>query len=124
MTDRSSMRRVLQVAWREFRHTALTKGFIIGTVVLPVLMMVLIPLFSSLVQSEPEPLKGTIAVIDASGRLPVSLDRGLHAASPAKERGRDDPFSGEIQAEVKIEAVTDAAREPGLRDDLAADRLP
>lgn len=123
MTDRSSMRRVLQVAWREFRHTALTKGFIIGTVVLPVLMMVLIPLFSSLVQSEPEPLKGTIAVIDASGRLPASLDRGLHAASPAKERGRDDPFSGEIQAEVKIEAVTDPAREPGLRDDLAADRL-
>ncbi|MEY4827434.1 MAG: hypothetical protein RLZZ288_985, partial [Planctomycetota bacterium] len=32
------MRRIGTVAWREFRHTALTKAFIIGAVVLPLVM--------------------------------------------------------------------------------------
>ena len=34
-----SVRRVLSVAWREFRYTALTKGFIIAAIGVPLLMV-------------------------------------------------------------------------------------
>ena len=37
------MRRTLTVAWREFRHTALTKGFLVGAVALPLLIFLLVP---------------------------------------------------------------------------------
>jgi hypothetical protein len=38
--DPAALRRVLAVAWREFRHTVLTKGFIFGALVMPVVMFV------------------------------------------------------------------------------------
>ena len=30
--------KIATIAWREFRHTALTKSFLFGAVILPVLM--------------------------------------------------------------------------------------
>jgi len=117
------MRRMLHVAWREFRHTALTKGFIIGTVVVPVLMVGLIPVFTSMLGSKPRPLTGTIAVVDAAGRLAPALERALRSEPELSEEDRKDPFAGPVEADVRIEAVTDVSRESGLRGDCSADRL-
>ena len=53
------MRKTLTVAWREFRHTAMTKAFVLGAIVMPILMMglfiVVIPLLAS---SNETPLTG------------------------------------------------------------------
>ncbi|MFG0305179.1 MAG: ABC transporter permease [Phycisphaerales bacterium JB040] len=62
------MSRVLQIAKREFVSTALTKGFIIGAFVLPVLFTALIPLVVLLaLGAKAPPIVGEVAVIDRSG---------------------------------------------------------
>jgi ABC-type Na+ efflux pump permease subunit len=63
------MRKTLEVAWREFKSTALTKAFILAAVLVPLLMIALGVLGPILFNPKPPPLKGTIAVINADGRL-------------------------------------------------------
>lgn len=58
------MRKVLTVAWREFRHTAMTKAFLFGAIIMPILMMALfIVVIPLMMESNSTPLKGTVAVI-------------------------------------------------------------
>ena len=35
MAERGATRRVRVIAWRDFRYTVLTKGFLIGAIILP-----------------------------------------------------------------------------------------
>ena len=35
MAERGATRRIRAIAWREFRYTALTKGFLFGAIILP-----------------------------------------------------------------------------------------
>jgi len=72
MRDRpaqSSFAKILLIGWREFRHTALTKGFIFGAVAVPVLMFGLFALMPLLLSRESPPLVGTIVVADPSGTI-------------------------------------------------------
>ena len=62
------------IAWREFRHTALTKSFLFGAVILPVLMGGCLLLFPLLLASQSEPLEGTIAVVDPTGRFATTFE--------------------------------------------------
>jgi len=57
------MRKVLTVAWREFRHTAMTKAFFFGAIVMPILMMGMFIFIIPLLDSEDTPLQGTVIVI-------------------------------------------------------------
>ena len=57
------MRKVLTVAWREFRHTAMTKAFFFGAIVMPILMMGMFIFIIPLLDSEDKPLQGTVIVI-------------------------------------------------------------
>jgi hypothetical protein len=43
--------KIFLIAWREFRHTALTKGFIFGAVAMPILMFGVIGLMPALAGS-------------------------------------------------------------------------
>ena len=123
MTDSLSPRRIMLVAWREFRHTAFTKGFILGTIVLPVVLAALFPLLGGLLKSTPTPLTGTIAVVDASGRFASALEQSLQAE--VKDEGPDakDPFSEPVAVQAKVEAIADASRTDALRSELAAEGL-
>jgi len=72
MRDRpaqSSFAKILLIGWREFRHTALTKGFIFGSVAVPVLMFGVFALMPLLLSRESPPLVGTIVVADPSGTI-------------------------------------------------------
>ena len=72
MPDRpqqSYLGKILLIAWREFRYTALTKGFIIGAVALPVLMFGVVAVVPSLLSREQPPLVGSIAIIDPTGTI-------------------------------------------------------
>jgi ABC-type Na+ efflux pump permease subunit len=57
------MQKILTVAWREFRHTALTKAFIFAALGVPALVALLIALAPLFMRSTVSPLKGTLAVI-------------------------------------------------------------
>ncbi len=61
------MNRTLLVALREFLSTVGTKGFIIGTLVFPAIMVVAIVLIPKLIDDTPPKYVGQIAVIDRSG---------------------------------------------------------
>ena len=62
------MRKILATAIREFKATALTKGFIFGTFILPVLIWaVLGAAFAfGLFDPDRDAIKGTIAVVDTT----------------------------------------------------------
>ena len=61
------MSRTLAVAVREYQSTVLTKGFIIGAFVVPLIMTGLIFLIPSLISDEAPPVRGSIALVDRSG---------------------------------------------------------
>ncbi len=71
---------MLTVAWREFRHTAMTKAFLFGAIVMPILMMglfiVVIPLMA---ESNNTPLLGTVVIIapeDVVNELQIQIAKG------------------------------------------------
>lgn len=64
------MNRILSIAWREFSATAMTKGFLIGAVVIPLVAVATIPLIIFLVLRAPQPqITGTVAVLDGTGQV-------------------------------------------------------
>ncbi len=67
--------KVLAVAWREFKHTALTKAFIIGTLVFPVFIWGLMAVSQLFISREPPPLTGTIAILDPGGLVAAEATR-------------------------------------------------
>ncbi|MEM1186212.1 MAG: ABC transporter permease [Planctomycetota bacterium] len=62
--------KILRVAAREFASTALTKGFLIGALVVPALIFAMIPLIGILVnQAKPPTEQGEVIVIDRTGSV-------------------------------------------------------
>lgn len=57
------MSKILTVAWREFKHTALTKAFIFAALGVPALVAILIALAPLFMKTTVAPLRGTLAVI-------------------------------------------------------------
>ncbi|MEN0020413.1 MAG: ABC transporter permease [Planctomycetota bacterium] len=95
------MSRVLQVAWREFASTALTKGFIIGALVVPALLVPIIALIGFLISTaEPPAERGVVAVIDQSGAVTDVFAERINPEAIAERRGD--------QAEEFVEAANKA----------------
>ena len=111
MTDGSTFRRVRAVAWREFRHTALTKGFIVAAIVVPAVMLALVPLIPRLMQSKPQPLEGRVVVIDEIGGVTEGFRTALLEASGSP----GDPFDGPVEVRATVEAAPADADEAALR---------
>lgn len=61
------MSRMLSVAWREFKATVFTKGFIIGIVMMPVMLGVVIGVISLMKGLKGPEIEGEIAIIDRTG---------------------------------------------------------
>lgn len=78
--------KVLRVAAREFASTAITKGFIIGALVVPAAMFAIIPLVAALaISAQPAADKGKIYVVDRSNEVTETLTERL---SPEAVRER------------------------------------
>ena len=110
MRDRpqsSYMGKIALIAWREFRYTALTKGFIFGAVAMPILMFGVIALVPMLITDKVPALVGSIAVIDASGTIIPRAKARLEKA-PTRE-------------EAMEELVTSPPTDMGSRIDAAAE---
>jgi ABC-2 type transport system permease protein len=87
--QQSAFAKVALVAWREFRHTALTKGFIFGAIAVPVLMFGVFALMPLLLSRESPPLVGTIVVIDPSGAI-LPRAKAILAEPPSIEDIADE----------------------------------
>ena len=139
--DPAAMRRVLAVAWREFRHTVLTKGFIFGALLMPVIMLVVVAAVGALVNSKMAPVSGTLAVIDPSGTVCAFVPEGLSPEAAraeiaaALERNSTILPEGAAQqaaaqaaaaapaVDIRVEQVTDASQEGALRAKVQAGEL-
>ncbi len=117
------MGKALVVAWREFRHTAMTKAFMFGAVLMPVLMMgifiVVIPL---MVESNQTPLTGTVAVIasaDVIGELEDAFaDEADEPPTDAPPLALADPMAQSMAmiATVETDITIMAAHTADLAD--------
>lgn len=71
------MHKILLVAWREFKHTALTKAFIFAAIIAPLGIVGLMMLMPMLMNTTLAPLKGVMAVVDASGEVAPIVQQEL-----------------------------------------------
>ncbi|MEY4942948.1 MAG: hypothetical protein RL254_1129 [Planctomycetota bacterium] len=135
MADRmhaSSMRRIWTIAFREFRHTVITKGFIFGALVMPVVMFAAIAAIGLLIGMQMTPVAGTLVVIDESGTVagfaaeeltPEQVAKDMQEALKRNSALKGWPGSDVTQQataslpsiDVKVESVQDATRVDELR---------
>lgn len=86
------MNKVFKVAIREFAATALTKGFIIGAFIVPLVMLGLVVVLMPLLLNEKAPkVSGTVAFIDPTGAVMPAVRENMTPEAMLKrqeERGR------------------------------------
>lgn len=132
--------KVLTIAWREFKHTVLTKGFIVGALALPVIAFVGIAAVSLLMGDKVRPTDGVVAVLDPSGtvapkveyefsekrmreRAESIVDEGIRSVPrmfrTQAEAGRETAIQTLVSGiKIRVAAETDPSREPALRDQV------
>lgn len=91
------MRKIVHVAIREFMATVATKGFLIGIVIVPVMILVSIAGMRFLFTNEAPRIEGEIAVIDPTGDVYDGLRDYL---SPEKFAERRDDFDRMIEEQM------------------------
>lgn len=82
------MSKVLAVAWREFKATALTRAFILAAIVVPLLAVGMGVLGPALFSERPAPLSGTLAIIDPTGDVAEAARHEFASEDLAKRLGR------------------------------------
>ena len=84
------MKKILHVARREFLSTVMTRGFLIGLLIVPLMILFMATVFPRLIRSaEKAPrVVGEVAVIDPTGEIAGSLRKYLEPQAIA-ERRRD-----------------------------------
>ncbi|GJQ30866.1 MAG: hypothetical protein HBSAPP03_27500 [Phycisphaerae bacterium] len=86
------MNKVLCIAWREFTSTVFTKGFLLGVVMTPLMILVVAGAIAWMKKFEGPRIRGTVAVIDLSGLVAdgLAVKFGPEAeAREAEDRGRE-----------------------------------
>lgn len=101
--------KILLIAWREFRHTALTKGFIIGAVAMPVVMFGVIALMPKLLSQKAPPLVGTIVVADPTGTVLARAEEILKRKRTPLEIAGEIAKNPPTDTGSRLEAVSELA---------------
>ena len=123
MAERGASRRIRAIAWREFRYTALTKGFLFGAIILPGIMFAAIPLLSML-SSQSAPLIGRVVVIDPTNSLAQSLEMSLPmSAQKSLENQDNSTISEPFKVELTVENISDPTRVEEFRAQLKESSL-
>lgn len=100
------MNKIFHIALREYTATAMTKGFIIGALVVPAIIVAVIPLIIVLMMKAKAPeVSGTVAVLDRSGRVLETIREKLAPESLAAEQREAMRQAAEV--------ITDKAGEMG-----------
>ncbi len=138
------MVKVFWVAWREFKHTALTKAFIIGTIVFPLLIWGGMAAGSIFARPSVETLTGDIAIIDTTGAVIRSARDELSPDGPpsdtvdsvspseltnatpdeaAEHVRRASPFAGIINLNLNVIGVDNPEQFDELRESVRAGEI-
>ncbi|MDP7005354.1 MAG: ABC transporter permease [Phycisphaerales bacterium] len=108
------MRKVLTVAWREFRHTAMTKAFLFGAILMPILMMALfIVVIPLMMESNTTPLQGVITVIapdDVLEEIKLQFD---------KRSSEQDNEIDQLPAQLRGDPIVNAMLSTGVQTDVS-----
>ncbi len=80
------MKKILQIARREFAATVMTKGFLIGLLIMPLMIGVMAVAMPLLLNFKSPPIKGEIAVIDPTGEVVERLRLQLAPEAFASRR--------------------------------------
>ena len=124
MAERGVTRRIRVIAWREFRYTALTKGFLIGAIILPAIMFAAIPLLPMLTSSNSAPLIGRVVVIDPTNSLAHSLEMSLPMSGEKSTETQDNfPISEPLHVELTVENISETKRSEEFRTQLKESSL-
>lgn len=81
-----SLRRIGLVAARDYKTTITSRGFLIGLLVMPVLIVLLVVLIPRILNSHTPQVTGEVAVIDATGKVTAELQQALVPAQIAARR--------------------------------------
>ena len=81
------MKKIFHVALREFLATVATKGFIIGVLVLPVIVLVMVLVMPLLINEKAPKIEGELAIIDPTGEVVEGVKKYLSPESIAERRG-------------------------------------
>ena len=137
MAERGAARKVLSIALREFRATVLTKGFVLGVVLAPVIGGAAMLIAGWAAMQGMAPVSGTLAIVDPTGSVPplaadeLSAERQRRESQRALEEGaemlpaaardqaRAAAASATLTVDIRVEAVADPAREEELRAKVA-----
>ncbi|MDG2423230.1 MAG: ABC transporter permease [Phycisphaerales bacterium] len=75
------MNKTWSVAWREFRHTVLTKAFFFGVIVAPMVFLAVLIAISVFLKPEARPLVGDVGVVSPGNALQAPLQQALKETS-------------------------------------------
>ncbi|MDX9910284.1 MAG: ABC transporter permease [Phycisphaerales bacterium] len=82
--------KILRIARREYVSTAMTKGFIIGAFIVPLIIMAIIPVIIWLTMRAKGPaVEGEVAIIDRSGVVASAIAENLTPESIARRQAED-----------------------------------
>lgn len=128
------MSRVFHIALREFKSTALTKGFIFGGIVLPLVLLLIVSIAMPLLMNEKVPeVKGSVAVIDQTGLLREQIEQSFTPEAVHEwQRRRMGEIAQEAQESVQAGEELDGTRvaaetlkaAQAIRADLSVEILP
>jgi ABC-type Na+ efflux pump permease subunit len=80
------MKKILQIAWREFSTTVLTKSFLIGILLVPAIMAVMIAVVPLLLKNDAPHIEGHVVIVDPSGKVASTLSEQLSPVGFAQRR--------------------------------------
>ena len=109
------MNRIWPITWREFKYTALTKAFIIGSIIVPIVMFPLMIVLPMLFAPTSEPLQGTLVVV---GSQEVALQ--AETLSQKDERRHGNALQLDAAMSDMPDALREAASDPLLNTAGAA----
>ncbi|MDP7145536.1 MAG: hypothetical protein QGH75_09440, partial [Pseudomonadales bacterium] len=81
------MNKIYHIALTEFIATVATKGFIIGIVITPIIILVAVYGMQSLFNEKAPRIVGEVAIVDPTGELFVGIGAYLKPESMARRRG-------------------------------------
>jgi len=107
------MKKILYVAGREFAATVLTRGFILGMLITPVMLGLIIIFFPRLMNRTPPKIEGQVAVVDPTGEVTAGL-RGY--LTPEQFAERREQTRREIDEATPAVLKSGPAASPAARE--------
>lgn len=104
------MNKVFMVAWREFATTVFTKGFLIGVVMTPLMILVVGGAVAWMKNFKGPQIQGTVAIIDRSGLVGPRVQERFSEEFARKEA---EETAKQVAAEMEKSAVGKAASQVG-----------